>query len=92
MAHDDPVVLRRAVDAAARGAFTIPISATFKLSEAAEAQNALAQARAGRSCWWSKPKREARLSAWEERPPAHLAHPCEEHLVPLMIVAGNLDR
>ena len=50
------------------------------------------RARAGRSCWWSKPKREARLSAWERAPGARACHPCEEHLVPLMIVAGNLDR
>ncbi len=48
MAHDDPVVLRRAVDAAARGALTIPISATFRLSEAAEAQKALAQGPSGK--------------------------------------------
>lgn len=48
MAHDDPVVLRRAVGAAARGAFTIPISARFRLSEAAEAQKALAQGPSGK--------------------------------------------
>ena len=48
MAHDDRVVLRRAVDAAARGALAIPISATFRLSEAAEAQKALAQGPSGK--------------------------------------------
>ena len=62
MAHDDPAVLRRAVAAAARGALTIPISATFSFSEAAEAQKALAQGPSGRSCWSSKPEREARLA------------------------------
>ncbi len=48
MADDDPVVLRRAVGAAARGALTIPISARFRLSEAAEAQKALAQGPSGK--------------------------------------------
>ena len=48
MAHDDSIVLRRAVDAAARGALTIPVSATFRLSEAAAAQNALAKGPSGK--------------------------------------------
>jgi hypothetical protein len=48
MAHDDPVVLRRALDAAARGALTISISSRFRLSEAAEAQSALARGPSGK--------------------------------------------
>jgi aromatic ring-opening dioxygenase catalytic subunit (LigB family) len=32
--------------------------------------------------------REARLRAWAEAPAARIAHPREEHLLPLMVVAG----
>ena len=32
--------------------------------------------------------RNARLSSWETAPAARLAHPREEHLLPLMVVAG----
>lgn len=32
--------------------------------------------------------RDARLSAWQDAPAARLAHPREEHLLPLMVVAG----
>lgn len=32
--------------------------------------------------------REAALAAWEEAPMARYAHPEEEHLIPLMVVAG----
>jgi aromatic ring-opening dioxygenase catalytic subunit (LigB family) len=32
--------------------------------------------------------RQARLSAWERAPSARLAHPREEHLLPLMVAAG----
>jgi aromatic ring-opening dioxygenase catalytic subunit (LigB family) len=34
------------------------------------------------------PERERRLAAWTEAPAARLAHPREEHLLPLMVVAG----
>ena len=33
-------------------------------------------------------ERDAGLSAWTEAPAARLAHPREEHLLPLMVVAG----
>ena len=34
-------------------------------------------------------EREARLVAWESAPSARLAHPREEHLLPLMVVVGS---
>ncbi len=33
-------------------------------------------------------ERDAKLSAWERAPSARLVHPREEHLLPLMVVAG----
>lgn len=33
-------------------------------------------------------ERDARLAAWQEAPAARIAHPREEHLLPLMVVAG----
>ncbi|MGV3625712.1 MAG: DODA-type extradiol aromatic ring-opening family dioxygenase [Archangium sp.] len=33
-------------------------------------------------------QRDARLAAWESAPMARAAHPREEHLIPLMVVAG----
>jgi aromatic ring-opening dioxygenase catalytic subunit (LigB family) len=33
-------------------------------------------------------ERDRRLAAWEEAPMARLAHPREEHLLPLMVIAG----
>ena len=33
-------------------------------------------------------ERDERLIAWAKAPSARLAHPREEHLVPLMVVAG----
>ena len=33
-------------------------------------------------------ERDARLVRWAEAPSARLAHPREEHLIPLMVVAG----
>ena len=35
-----------------------------------------------------QPTRDAALTKWEEAPSARLAHPREEHLLPLMVVAG----
>lgn len=32
--------------------------------------------------------RDARLAAWSEAPAARIAHPREEHLLPLMVIAG----
>lgn len=37
-------------------------------------------------------QRAARLAAWSDAPGARLAHPREEHLVPLMVAAGASDR
>jgi aromatic ring-opening dioxygenase catalytic subunit (LigB family) len=34
-------------------------------------------------------ERDARLAAWAEAPSARAAHPREEHLLPLMVVAGS---
>ena len=34
------------------------------------------------------PEREARLTQWEKAPSARECHPREEHLLPLMVVAG----
>ena len=34
------------------------------------------------------PEREARLTAWDKAPAARACHPREEHLLPLMVVAG----
>jgi aromatic ring-opening dioxygenase catalytic subunit (LigB family) len=34
------------------------------------------------------PEREARLAAWDKAPAARACHPREEHLMPLMVVAG----
>lgn len=34
------------------------------------------------------PERDARLLAWAKAPGARLAHPREEHLIPLMVIAG----
>jgi aromatic ring-opening dioxygenase catalytic subunit (LigB family) len=33
-------------------------------------------------------EREERLAAWDKAPGARAAHPREEHLIPLMVVAG----
>ena len=33
-------------------------------------------------------EREARLTAWDKAPSARECHPREEHLLPLMVVAG----
>jgi aromatic ring-opening dioxygenase catalytic subunit (LigB family) len=33
-------------------------------------------------------EREARLAAWDKAPSARACHPREEHLLPLMVVAG----
>lgn len=35
--------------------------------------------------------RQARLTAWHDAPAARAAHPREEHLLPLMVVAGAAD-
>ncbi len=35
-----------------------------------------------------EPEREARLAAWDKAPAARVCHPREEHLLPLMVVAG----
>ena len=37
-------------------------------------------------------QREARLRSWEQAPAARAAHPREEHLLPLMVVAGAAGR
>ena len=34
------------------------------------------------------PEREARLTEWDKAPSARECHPREEHLLPLMVVAG----
>ena len=34
------------------------------------------------------PERDARLAHWDIAPAARLAHPREEHLLPLMVAAG----
>jgi aromatic ring-opening dioxygenase catalytic subunit (LigB family) len=34
------------------------------------------------------PEREARLTQWDKAPSARECHPREEHLLPLMVVAG----
>ena len=34
------------------------------------------------------PEREARLAQWDKAPSARACHPREEHLLPLMVVAG----
>ena len=36
-------------------------------------------------------ERTARLLAWEQAPAARLAHPREEHLLPLMVVVGAAE-
>jgi aromatic ring-opening dioxygenase catalytic subunit (LigB family) len=36
--------------------------------------------------------RAQRLSRWEEAPAARLAHPREEHLIPMMVAAGAADQ
>ena len=35
------------------------------------------------------PEREARLAAWDKAPGGRASHPREEHLIPLMVVAGT---
>lgn len=37
-------------------------------------------------------QRAARLAAWSDAPGARIAHPREEHLLPLMVAAGASDR
>ena len=36
-------------------------------------------------------ERTARLLAWEHAPAARMAHPREEHLLPLMVVVGAAE-
>ncbi len=36
----------------------------------------------------AQPERDARLARWSEAPSARDAHPREEHLIPLMVIAG----
>ena len=36
--------------------------------------------------------RDQRLAQWEQAPAARLAHPREEHLIPLMVAAGAAGR
>lgn len=38
------------------------------------------------------PRRQALLTAWQQAPAAHLAHPRPEHLLPMMVAAGASDR
>lgn len=40
------------------------------------------------TCELPGPQRQARLSAWAQAPGARVSHPREEHLLPLMVVAG----
>lgn len=40
------------------------------------------------TCTDAPPRRDARLAAWNEAPEARYCHPREEHLLPLMVVAG----
>lgn len=40
------------------------------------------------ACVAPRAEREARLGAWASAPAARAAHPREEHLIPLMVVAG----
>lgn len=40
------------------------------------------------TCMQDASSRDARLSEWERAPRARLCHPREEHLLPLMVVAG----
>src|SRR5262249_11872864 len=35
-----------------------------------------------------QPERDRMLTAWDKAPSARLAHPREEHLLPLMVIAG----
>jgi aromatic ring-opening dioxygenase catalytic subunit (LigB family) len=42
----------------------------------------------GATCAAPPPAREAALVAWRSAPDARLNHPREEHLLPLMVVAG----
>jgi aromatic ring-opening dioxygenase catalytic subunit (LigB family) len=37
------------------------------------------------------PERERRLIRWADAPGARLAHPREEHLLPLMVATGAAD-
>ncbi len=39
-------------------------------------------------CVVAPAERERRLVAWEKAPDARAAHPREEHLLPLMVIAG----
>lgn len=39
----------------------------------------------------ASPDRDARLARWDEAPDARFCHPREEHLIPLMVVAGAAD-
>lgn len=40
------------------------------------------------TCALEAPQRDARLERWSSAPSARLAHPREEHLLPLMVIAG----
>ncbi|HEY8211594.1 MAG TPA: class III extradiol ring-cleavage dioxygenase [Myxococcaceae bacterium] len=40
------------------------------------------------ACVLAPAERDARLTAWSKAPAARVAHPREEHLLPLMVVAG----
>ncbi|MDD4702114.1 MAG: class III extradiol ring-cleavage dioxygenase [Desulfovibrio sp.] len=40
-------------------------------------------------CHTSPAEREERLAHWEQAPGARFAHPREEHLIPLMVIAGS---
>ena len=40
------------------------------------------------ACAAPRAEREARLTAWASAPAARAAHPREEHLIPLMVIAG----
>jgi aromatic ring-opening dioxygenase catalytic subunit (LigB family) len=39
----------------------------------------------------AQPERDAALAAWDTAPAARLNHPREEHLLPLMVIAGAAD-
>ena len=43
-------------------------------------------------CHTNPAEREERLAHWAQAPEARFAHPREEHLIPLMIIAGSAPR
>jgi aromatic ring-opening dioxygenase catalytic subunit (LigB family) len=43
------------------------------------------------ACSAPREEREARLAAWANAPAARAAHPREEHLIPLLVIAGAAE-